>query len=657
MGSISPASRKEQVLALLRANRLGEAKNLCEEVCRSENAPGAWHLLGIIHGMLGNLPEAERCYHKAIEIKADYAEAHRCLGDVLRQQGRHAEAIASLRDASRLEPGNAETHFNLGMALANDSRLDEAVECFGRAIRLRPGHVAAHLHLGIAHAARGEAERALNCFREVLQLQPKHPQAHVYIGNILVERGDLEQAGESYRRALSIQPDDAETLNNLGNVLSDLNRKDEAITTYRQAIARESQNIGFYHNLGHVLLDLERVTESIDVYRDALRIDPEHPVILADLGVALSMQGNHDEAITCYRRSLDKTPDDAETRYNLGNALWSSGQLPTAIESYDAAIRLQPDYADAHVNLGLVHLLLGHFRDGWNEFNWQWRREGAPVRLFPPSAWDGSDLAGRNVFLHEEQGLGDELFFLRFVSWLKKQGAGKIIYRPSAKIAPLLARDKMLDRIATSSERPSGTDLVFSVGDLPRLLGIERPEQVPAPFKLTPLEERVTAIRQRLGEYGPPPYVGVTWRAGTTRKNAVYKESPFAKIAHALKEVPGTLLALQRHPQPGEIDAFAQMLRRPVHDLSALNDDLESMLALLALLDDYVGVSNTNMHLRAAVGKTARVLVPAPPEWRWMAEGKESPWFPGFTVYRQGYEGGWDRAFAELAVDLKKSLS
>ena len=97
------------------------------------------------------------------------------------------------------------------------------------------------------------------------------------------------------------------------------------------------------------------------------------------------------------------------------------------------------------------------------------------------------------------------------------------------------------------------------------------------------------------------------------------------------------------------------MLGRPAHDLSTLNEDLEQILALLSLIDEYVGVSNTNMHLRAGAGKTARVLVPAPPEWRWMAEGNESPWFPGFGVYRQRYDGSWDEAFDMLATDLKQT--
>jgi len=83
-----------------------------------------------------------------------------------------------------------------------------------------------------------------------------------------------------------------------------------------------------------------------------------------------------------------------------------------------------------------------------------------------------------------------------------------------------------------------------------------------------------------------------------------------------------------------------------------LNEDLEEMLALLTALDDYLGVSNTNMHLRAGIGRTARVLVPWPVEWRWMISGDESPWYPGFRIYRQRQDGDWHEALTRLHDDL-----
>ena len=210
----------------------------------------------------------------------------------------------------------------------------------------------------------------------------------------------------------------------------------------------------------------------------------------------------------------------------------------------------------------------------------------------------------------------------------------------------------MIDNIADPDAAPSAGDFVFAVGDLPQLLGMERIDQIPPPLVLTPRAEVLAAVRARLVAAGPAPYIGVTWRAGSSLRNALYKEVPLPQLARLLRDVPATIVLLQRHPAPGEIEAFARELGRPVHDLSALNEDLEQMLALLALIDDYVGVSNTNMHLRAGAGKTARVLVPAPPEWRWMAEGKTSPWFPGFRVYRQEQDGNWGAALTTLQQEL-----
>jgi hypothetical protein len=169
---------------------------------------------------------------------------------------------------------------------------------------------------------------------------------------------------------------------------------------------------------------------------------------------------------------------------------------------------------------------------------------------------------------------------------------------------------------------------------------------------------RVRELGEKLRALGDPPYIGVTWRGGappveqTWQHWVLFKEIPLEELARALGPVSGTVISIQRNPKETEHSMLSGLMGRPVHDLSKLNSDLEDMLALLALLDDYVGVSNTNMHLRAAVGRTARVLVPRPVEWRWMISGNESPWFPGFRVYRQGPNAGWEAAIARLRGDL-----
>jgi hypothetical protein len=195
------------------------------------------------------------------------------------------------------------------------------------------------------------------------------------------------------------------------------------------------------------------------------------------------------------------------------------------------------------------------------------------------------------------------------------------------------------------------------LGDLPALLGAET---TPPALPLAADRERVARSRELLARHGPPPFIGITWRAGTDprepefgrRLDSLSKEIDPDRLAAALDGVPGTVVVLQRHPRPEELERLTKRLGRSPVDRSALNDDLEEMVALLAALDEHVGVSSTNMHLAAGAGETARVLVPYPPEWRWMEEGDESPWFPGFEVYRQSIQRSWDEALARLRSDL-----
>ena len=201
------------------------------------------------------------------------------------------------------------------------------------------------------------------------------------------------------------------------------------------------------------------------------------------------------------------------------------------------------------------------------------------------------------------------------------------------------------------------------LGDLPFYLSAKAESEIhkpcPASLPLTPLADNLRAMQEQLSKLGPPPYIGLTWRGGTPPEEQnsamswmLFKEVPMTQLAGALHDVKGTLIALQRKPGAGEIEQLSQFLHRPLHDLSGANEQLEDMLALLTLLDDYIGVSNTNVHLRAAVGRTARVLVPCPAEWRWMANGDESPWFTGFAVYRQKNDGDWTTALQQLAANL-----
>ena len=253
------------------------------------------------------------------------------------------------------------------------------------------------------------------------------------------------------------------------------------------------------------------------------------------------------------------------------------------------------------------------------------------------------DLAGRNILVVGDQGLGDELFFLRFVPYLRERGA-RLTYRADPRIARMIQRSKLFDRVVEDDR---------AIGDLPGLLGGEAARATPPSSAIPALAARVRGMASRLRAAGPPPYIGLTWRAGTTGvSGALSKEAPLADIARVVGGLEATVVVLQRDPSDSELSRLAETIERAPLDLSAFNVDLEDTLALVSLLDEYVAVSNTNVHLRAACGKTSRVLVPLPGEFRWMVEGQTTPWFAGTAVYREIAGDGWTPAFEALRRDM-----
>ena len=182
-------------------------------------------------------------------------------------------------------------------------------------------------------------------------------------------------------------------------------------------------------------------------------------------------------------------------------------------------------------------------------------------------------------------------------------------------------------------------------------------EDYPLPLRLHSTQPTLEAMQRRLRGLGPPPYIALTWTGGVPpgeqrHEWTLFKTVDPALLGRALRDLPGTLVSIQRNPKDDQARLLANAAGRPLQDCSDLNDALEDMLALLSLVDEYLGVSNTNMHIRAGADKTARVLVPAPAEWRWPGDGPSTPWFPGYRCYRQSLEGSWHDALDRLRADL-----
>ena len=623
----------------------------------------------------GDLAAAMAGYRRVLAAAPDNARAGALLGTALLQTDAAAQALPLLQNAAAKLRNDLDVLGALAQAYFSLSQYPQAADTYRKALRIAPAAVELQLGLANSMAVQGQYADARRMLERVLARQPDNVMVWFNLGNVLRDMGESAPAAGAYREALKRAPDMVQARNGLGSVLHSALKLDEAEREYRRCVHDAPQFLTAWQNLASVLGDMGRHDASEQACRDALRLAPSNTQTLGMLADSFNARGRMHEALRYYAEALKLAPESVALRLSYATKLCDTGDVRGGLAEYALAMQRAPDAREPHQTVATTLLAHGFLAEGWARYRQRPAffafQEKLPVTLtqsLPES------LEGKSIGVLREQGLGDEIFFLRYVAVLARRGA-HVTYRSARAIAGLVKRIEGVSAVIDAEAPLPACDAAILAGDLPHALalpvdgGVEPLWDFPwtqsmvAPLpppgvRIAPLAEALHRMRNQLAQLGPPPYVGITWRGGTppTEQGAgnwmLFKELDIAGLGAALQPLRGTFIALQRNPSPGELAAMAAALGAPVHDLTALNADLETMLALLALIDEYVGVSNTNMHLRAAAGKSARVLVPSPAEWRWMASGPRSPWFPGFSIYRQSNDGEWAGALAKLTLDL-----
>jgi tetratricopeptide (TPR) repeat protein len=467
----------------------------------------------------------------------------------------------------------------------------------------------------------------------------------------LRQQGRFGDALENFERALALKPDSVEAWNDRGLTLQDLKRGDEALASLDTALVHRPDHPDVHNNRGNVLQELGRLDESVLSYDRAIALQPLHATAMRNRADALRSLERHDEALTGYDASLALEPDAAAFT-NRGNALRELGRYAEAIDSYGRAIAMQPEYALAHLNKGLCHLVMADFAPGWNEFEWRWKATG---QAFPPRGFaqpmlaGRKDIAGRRVLLHAEQGLGDTLLFCRYAPLVAARG-GQVILEVQPQLKSLLQGLSGPTEVIGAGEALPPFDAHCPLLTLPKVFETDL-ASIPAEIPYLAADAaHVAKWRARL-DRARRRRIGLVWSGSATHpgdRHRSLKPARFSTLARGDIEIVG----LTRDVREADREIAASL--GPYAMLGSELDDFADTAALVSLMDLVITVDTSVAHLAGALGKTVWILLPYVPDWRWLLEREDTPWYPTARLFRQTRHNDWATVIERVADELHR---
>jgi len=533
------------------------------------------------------------------------------------QSGQLQEAERVYRLILQQVPNQPDALHLLGVVAHQVGRHDVAIELIRKAID--PGglkNASTFNNLGEAYRATRQFKEAEACFRQSIAHEPAGAGAHSNLGIVLQELRGFDEAEVELREALRLQPDFVEAMNNLGNLFIARGNFDEAEKTLRRAIERRPDYAEAHNNLGTVF-------EKVDRY---------------------------DESLAEYRRAIELKPAFVEAVVNLGSLHQKLGQVDSAVECWQRAIQLNPQHADAHWNIGLASLARGDYVQGWKlyEARFACNHSRQYWREYPKPRWDGkSDLRGKTILLYSEQGFGDVIQFARFVPIVASRG-GRVILECHGELVELMKSLEGVAEVTSQLVQADRFDTFQAMLSVPSVLAItlhNLPANVPY-LRATGArrEEWPARVRGAPGE----KKVGIVWSG---------KPIPDPKRTCSLNDLtplfdlPGIRWFSLQAGEAAAALAQIPEADRPI-DIGASLKDFADTAAVLSQLDLLITIDTAAAHLAGAMGVPTWTMVPFAPDWRWMYDREDCPWYPTMRIFRQPKINDWKAVVSRIRTEL-----
>ena len=424
---------------------------------------------------------------------------------------------------------------------------------------------------------------------------------------------------------------------------------------YRSALEIDAENLSANAGLGLALLLSQSFADSIPFLEQAVTGMPTDPMVLEALGVAYVHVGRSSEAELVLRKALRFGRNNPETLANLSAALNENGKFDEAEKMLRNCIRKVPDHLQARHNLSLLRLLKGDFEQGWPGFE---LRNAAANRALPVCAqncgapdWRGENLKGRSIVLYAEQGLGDTIQFARYAKPLATQGATVSIQCQPALMDILRTIDGV-SQVLSNDDIAGRVDYKASLLSLPALLNTVE-DNIPdsVPYIRAPQDEhdRWSGV---LAGVSDKPRVGLVWAGNPDNKTDHKRSIALHQFIPLLERTDIFVMSLQVGAAASQVDELPPANKPYV--LFPRIRPLGEVAAALENLDLLITVDTALAHLAGALNVPVWTLITHFPDWRWMLDRDDTPWYPSMRLFRQPTPGNWGAVIEDVSQALER---
>ncbi len=409
------------------------------------------------------------------------------------------------------------------------------------------------------------------------------------------------------------------------------------------------------HLAGIVSFRLGRHAQALEQMERAIAHGVDTPLYLRNICEVYRSLGRLDEALAAARQAAALSPSDPLCLHNLSVIHYERLELAESIACADRALAMNAGLPGAHFARAEALLLLGDWAEGWEEYEWRFRiAEAAP--LMPPTdrpQWDGTAFSDGRLLLVADQGFGDIIQFGRYIDWAKARCPDIVIACPP-EVVSIMRQLCPSAAIALRWEDSLPFRAYAALSGLPRLHGT-RPGNVPAPVPYLRADPaRVAAWRQRLDGLVPAGFkrVGIVWAGRPTHNNDRRRSTTLASFGPIASVPRMALISLQKGPSADQAGRYFG--RAPLVNIGAEIGDYDDTMALLSSLDQVITVDTSVGHLSAALGRPTWIMLAHAPDWRWLMDREDTPWYPTVRLFRQKMAGDWAEVMRRVGAALRE---